>query len=461
MNTKKPIISEVPNLQRCEQNHLRVPLVPVNWGHGRPWGGALAHLLNFFPEDEFSLAIPKDQEVGTKEEQKGYDPKKIYFVQGKRYFLRHRFWKNFLKQRAEILKKKYESIKMPSVIAIIGVPMDIGVGYRHGTRFGPSAIRKVSAQFGSGVEGGFDISEVDKKIVDLGDIEIHPYLLSGEIFTDDILYEVRQSYRDDGNVPPLGLGNIERIRYTLDWILGKKPEPDKTKNDDMEYVVIPDDDPALWKGNVFPVILGGDHSITLPCVQAVTDVYGKEDLGVIYFDAHPDYLEKRSGLKITHASQARRVAEVIKPENIFHVGSSYIDRDELEGFKEDGINFWPMGHLANKRADDFSKELCNALKERNIKHIYISFDIDVLDAGLVPGTGVPAPGGMETRYLVDIIQNLGDFIEKSGMKLIAFDLVEVAPDWDVGNVTALAAVKIILEALGAYFISEKVPHPSY
>jgi len=88
--------------------------------------------------------------------------------------------------------------------------------------------------------------------------------------------------------------------------------------------------------------------------------------------------------------------------------------------------------------------------------MYVSIDIDVLDASIAPGTGVPEPGGMNTRYLIDIIQNLGNFIEKEhNMDLVALDLVEVAPDWDIGNITALAAVKIIFETLGAYFISEK------
>ena len=87
-----------------------------------------------------------------------------------------------------------------------------------------------------------------------------------------------------------------------------------------------------------------------------------------------------------------------------------------------------------------------------------------MDASIAPGTGVPEPGGMTTRYLIDIIQNLGDFIEKqSDLKLVGLDLVEVAPDWDIGNITALAAVKIIFETLGANFIPEKtkIRSPKY
>lgn len=77
--------------------------------------------------------------------------------------------------------RKQDKIIPPAVIPIIGIPMDIGVGYRHGARFGPRAMREVSSQFGSGVEGGFDLSQANKKIIDLGDIDIHPYLLSGKL----------------------------------------------------------------------------------------------------------------------------------------------------------------------------------------------------------------------------------------------------------------------------------------
>jgi agmatinase len=117
-------------------------------------------------------------------------------------------------------------------------------------------------------------------------------------------------------------------------------------------------------------------------------------------------------------------------------------------------------------ADVFSETLFQEIKKQKIKKMYISIDIDVLDASAAPGTGVPEPGGMSTRYLIDIIQHLGDFIAKEqNMDLVALDLVEVAPDWDIGNVTALAAVKILFETLGAYFIAEKTKektssHPS-
>jgi len=416
-------------IPKSKQKHLRVPLVPINWGHGRPWGGAQSHLLTFFPEDEYSLVIPSSQE-------------------GK-YFLSHRFWKKFLEEKAGILRKK-DKIIPPSVIAIVGIPMDIGVGYRHGARFGPRAMREVSSQFGSGVEGGFDLSQVNKKIIDLGDVDIHPYLLSGKLFESKTLREVRESYRNDGEVPPLGWGNLERIQSALEWMMG---EPLNT--DEEGCTVIPDLMPD-WKGNVFPVILGGDHSLTLPCIKAVKKIYGKENLGIIYFDAHPDYLNSRSGLKETHASQARRVADEIGAENIFQVGLRYIEPEEFEGINKDKVHFWKMEELTNLHADVFSEMLFREIKNQKINKMYVSIDIDVLDASIAPGTGVPEPGGMNTRYLIDIIQNLGNFIEKEhNMDLVALDLVEVAPDWDIGNITALAAVKIIFETLGAYFISEK------
>jgi arginase family enzyme len=364
--------------------------------------------------------------------------------------LHHRFWKKFLEERAGILRKKNHQIVPPSLIAIVGVPMDIGVGYRHGARFGPRAIRDVSAQFGPGVEGGFDLSRVDKKIIDLGDIDIHPYLLSGKIFNRRTLDEVRADYRARGDVPPLGWGNLERIQSALEWIMGAPLEPDEEGR-----TLLPDLVPD-WKGNVFPVILGGDHSITLPCIRALKKIYAKENLGIIYFDAHPDYLPSRSGLKETHASQARRVAEEVGPENVFEIGLRYIEPEEAGGLRRDRVRFWTMEEMTNLSADAFSEILFREIKEQKIGKLYLSIDIDVLDASIAPGTGVPEPGGMNTRYLIDLIQNLGKKIEKEhSMEVAALDLVEVAPDWDMGNITALAAAKIIFETLGAYFMSEK------
>ena len=422
-------MKEVMMIPKSEQKHLRVPLVPINWGHGRPWGGAQSPLFAFFPGDEHSRTVPSSRE--------------------EKYFLSHRFWSKFLEEKAEILRRK-DKMTTPSVIAIIGIPMDIGVGYRHGARFGPRAIREVSAQFGSGVEGGFDLSQVDKKIIDLGDIDIHPYLLSGKIFNKQTLNEVRENYRSGGDVPPLGWGNLERIQYALEWIMG---EPLNTEEEGGSVIpdIIPD-----WKGNVFPVILGGDHSLTLPCIRAVKKIYGKEKLGIIYFDAHPDYLNSRDGLRETHASQAKRVSEEIGAENVLQIGLRYIEREELEGLRKDGVHSWKMEDITNLHADVFSEILFREIKDQKINKLYLSIDIDVLDASIAPGTGVPEPGGMNTRYLIDIIQNLGDFIEKEPhMDVVALDLVEVAPDWDIGNITALAAVKIIFETLGAYFIAER------
>src|SRR4030043_688067 len=107
---------------RKDQTYLRVPLVPVNWGHGRPWGGSQSPLFSFFPDDRYSLMDSFDGDKSS--------------------FPRQRFWQLFLENRAAILQKPRSKSGTPSVIVIIGVPMDVGVGYRHGARFGPRAIRE-------------------------------------------------------------------------------------------------------------------------------------------------------------------------------------------------------------------------------------------------------------------------------------------------------------------------------
>ncbi|MBI2865486.1 MAG: arginase family protein [Chloroflexi bacterium] len=433
----------------ADKLYLRVPLVPPGWGHGRPWGGILSRMLSYFPDDPGTACNPPMAGAADEKLRRNYC-----------------FWDRYLRQQASIASAVAGqelavdgvvtggSRNRQKVVAFVGVPMDIGVGYRHGSRFGPRAVREVSSQFGSGVETGFDLRDTDQVIVDLGDIEIHSYVLDSDLFRDDVLKEVRHSYIANGEIPPAWIGNIQRIENTMKWILGVPVQPAVFEADDPGSVVLLPEQSSIPLGNIFPVLIGGDHSITYPSVKAVRAAFSRRpgDFAILYFDAHPDYLKRRSGLKTTHASQARRVSDEIGPRNVLMVGIRYIEKEELEGITQDGVKFWTMQSLQHLAPDTLAEQICDYLNQQNVEHLYISVDIDVLDASVVPGTGGPEPGGMQTRWLVDALHELGARLQRDGrISVEALDVVETAPDWDIGQVTALAAVKVILEGIGCLY----------
>jgi agmatinase len=416
------------DLENSPENCFRIPIVPANYGHGRVWGGATSFFLSYFPD------APKDIVWGT--------PKDLT----QRLLRNATFWENYLNRLSMCLCSPDESNE-PNIIGILGIPMDSGVGYRSGARFGPRAIRAASAQFGSCTELGLDFSDKDNyKILDLGDVEIHPYAFDGKVLKSETLEEIDNSYRKSGDIPPLGEGNLERIYNAMKWILGIEVKSPKGK------IVLPIfNKTANWERKVFPVIIGGDHSITPECVRALVDLYGKENFGVIYFDAHPDFLESRGGFKRSHATQAYEVSEIIGGNNILQIGTRYIEKEEKDNRESRGVKFLDGRTLAKMHTDEVVDEI-KKMMPQNWKYIYISFDIDVLDAGIVPGTGVPEPGGLTPRFVIDIIQKfIKNTLVERGIKLVGIDAVEVAPDWDIGGIAALSAVKLIFETIGSYF----------
>lgn len=186
----------------------------------------------------------------------------------------------------------------------------------------------------------------------------------------------------------------------------------------------------FWKADLRPVMLGGDHTATVP----VLEVLGRAipDLRVLQLDAHPDTREEFLGERWSYASAMARVMEVILPGRLFQVGMRTGSREE---FKRRHPNFFPATTHAPA---DAVREILPELRRHPL---YVTIDIDVLDPSEAPGTGSPEPGGLRVPELVELIRLV------QGCEVVGMDLVEVAHAHDPTARTGIAGAWILREAI--------------
>ena len=194
-----------------------------------------------------------------------------------------------------------------------------------------------------------------------------------------------------------------------------------------------------------PVIIGGDHSIEFANVAGLADVYGKENVGVIHFDAHYDAGGTRSGHLISHAQPVRRLVDDghILGRNFIQVGlrGSWPGPEGFEWMRENGLRYHTMAEIDR---DGWNTVMQRVLDEANDgpEYLHISFDIDVMDPAYTSGTGTPVPGGLTPREVFYIVRGLC-----SENNLVGFDLVELNPLVDPGYTTALNAKQVVDECM--------------
>ncbi|QGH36384.1 agmatinase [Gracilibacillus salitolerans] len=260
---------------------------------------------------------------------------------------------------------------------LYGMPMDWTVSFRPGSRFGPNRIREAS----------------------IGLEEYSPYL-------ERHLEEV--TYFDAGDIP-LPFGNPKR---SLEMI--------------RDYI-----DQILDKGK-FPLGLGGEHLVSWPIIEAMSEKYS--DLAVIHIDAHADLREEYEGELLSHSTPIRKVCEKIGPENVFSFGIRSGDREEFRYAEESGM------YMAKF---DVAEPLQEMLPKLAGRPVYVTVDIDVLDPAFAPGTGTAEAGGISSKELLAAIH----IIAHSDIHVVGADLVEVAPNYDPTEQTAIAASKFVREML--------------
>ena len=186
----------------------------------------------------------------------------------------------------------------------------------------------------------------------------------------------------------------------------------------------------FWRPGLRPVMLGGDHTATLPVIEVLAAAV--PDLRILHIDAHPDTREEFLGERFCYASAIARVMEVVPPERVFQVGMRTGSREEFERRLP---NFFPVTAIAPGDA------VRKILPELRRHPVYVTIDIDVLDPSEAPGTGSPEPGGLWVPEVVELIRLL------QGSEVVGTDLVEVAHAHDPSGRTGIAGSWILREAI--------------
>ncbi|MCD6369567.1 MAG: agmatinase [Thermoproteales archaeon] len=266
------------------------------------------------------------------------------------------------------------------VFKLIGVPLEMTVSFRGGTALAPSKIRDMSLNIES-YSLSFSVDFDDIGVDDLGDIEMVPGNLGKSLKRiNDVVKEILQ------------LGENVRI-----------------------------------------IILGGEHTLTLPAFKALNGSEGEGSLLVVA-DAHLDLRDEYPlGVSISHATVMRRIHEELKPDIVF-LGTRAVSKEELIYAKEHGLTFFTPGKFV-KGIEYLEK----SLKNNDYTSIYLSLDFDVFDPAYAPGVGNPEPGGITLRELYPLLELLADY------PLKVIDLVEITPLFDPGNLTSILAAKIVEE----------------
>ena len=261
-----------------------------------------------------------------------------------------------------------------SDLVLFGIPFDGTTSFRPGTRFAMQAIRPDSYGLES-YSPYLDRDLEDIAIFDGGDLE-------------------------------LPLGNTQK---TMDEIL--------------EYTR------SLVADNKKFVMVGGEHLVSFPTIQAVFEQY--PDLHVIHIDAHTDLREDYMGEKLSHASVIRRCHEFLGDGRIFQFGIRSGLKEEFE---------WSKKHTYMERFSiDTLGEVVNDLKDLPV---YVTIDLDVLDPGTFPGTGTPEPGGITYKELLNGLQQVSKL-----NNIVAADVVELSPQYDPSGASTAIACKTIREML--------------
>ena len=290
---------------------------------------------------------------------------------------------------------------MNADIAIIGAPVDMGVGNRPGARYGPRAIRQA------------DYWPKPAKSSNL-------YHLNLEVFP---LKKMNVVDFGDANCPP---SSLEKSHEAVEKKVTEALDAD-----------------------AIPIVLGGDHSITLPSATAVAKKYGYGNVGMVHFDAHADTGDSTYGdVLISHGSPMRRLIEsgAIPGKNFVQIGlrGPWPPPVDQKWMKDQGMRWHLMAEIEKKGFDEVLEMAISEALDGPDK-LYISVDVDVMDPAFAPGTGTPEPGGISS---LELLRAIREIVLSKGM--VAMDVVEVAPIYDQpGDITAQAAHRCIYEAISA------------
>ncbi len=279
-------------------------------------------------------------------------------------------------------------------VAILGAPFDFGTQFRPGARFGPRAIREASTLFSFGHGGAYDheddityLPSETTRIVDLGDADI-------------VHTSTEKSHQN--------------IKFGVEKCL---------------------------EAGALPVVLGGDHSVNIPCIDAfAADCEKNGPIHIVQIDAHLDFVDERHGVRFGHGNPMRRAAEKPYVSGLTQIGIRNVSSTAKEGYEDArrmGSDILSVRQLRKLGTEAVLDRIPEGAR------YYVTIDIDGFDPSIAPGTGTPSHGGFlyyEVLELLDGLTQRGD--------VVGLDLVEVAPDYDHTCSTAILAAQILMNTIG-------------
>ncbi len=183
----------------------------------------------------------------------------------------------------------------------------------------------------------------------------------------------------------------------------------------------------IYRAGKFPILLGGDHACAPPSVEAYPD--GAPSLGVLYLDAHLDFRSSYLGDRRSHACSSRRIVEKVGAHNVVVLGVRSVSHEEVDDNRSIGMPFVTAHEVAREGIQATVQRALNMLKT---ERLYVSIDIDVIDPAYAAATGTPEPFGLTPRDVKYVL-------DQAAPRLVGLDIMEVAPPYDQGNTSALAA----------------------
>ena len=281
-------------------------------------------------------------------------------------------------------------------VAVLGAPYDFGTQWRPGARFGPRAVREASTLFSFGHAGAYDHEDdstylaSDVQIVDIGDADI-------------IHTKTEESH-----------ANIEfGVRKIL-------------------------------TAGAIPLVIGGDHSINIPCINAFSD---QDPIHVIQIDAHLDFVDERHGVTAGHGNPMRRAIEKSWVSGMTQLGIRNVSSTAKEGYDDaraHGSDILSVRQVRKLGLDAVLERIPLGAR------YYVTIDIDAFCPSIAPGTGTPSHGGFLYYDVLEILQGLAKRGQVAGI-----DLVEVAPAYDPTDSTQILAAQLLLNFIGFIFHNRK------
>ncbi len=275
---------------------------------------------------------------------------------------------------------------------ILGAPFDFGTQWRSGARFGPRAVRDASTLFSFGHAGAYDHEDdvsylgAEVRIVDLGDADI--------VHTDT-----------------------------------------ETSHANIAFGVR-----RILEAGALPVVIGGDHSVNIPCIDAFA---GRGPIHILQIDAHLDFVDERHGVRFGHGNPMRRAAEKDYVTGLTQVGIRNVSSTAREGYED--ARRMGADILSVRQARRLGPEAVIARIPEGAR-VYVTIDIDAFCPSIAPGTGTPSHGGFLYYDVLEMLRALAHRHDVVGV-----DLVEVAPDYDQSGSTQILAAQLLLNFLGFVF----------